>query len=728
MLRPERMSKVSVTGSEGVMEQVIETTHELNLLHVADYDGSFEGFDVGDPMPGADDAAEKLVTVRSIESILGVDETEAGPTRIVTDEALEAELATVRERVTELDDRRTELEDELRTVREERKSMAPFVDLGVDLDLLDGYDTLQTAVGVGDADELRRALAAADDVAAHEVFAGDDAVAAFASPTDDAGPDALSEALVGAAFTAVEVPDGDGDPADRVGELDRRVQQLESKLDTVDSELEDVKTDFAGFLLAAEETLTVDVQRREAPLSFATTENAFVAEGWIPTERFGEFVAALNDAVGSHVEIDELERAQYTANGKPHSEPVGDAPTGGDPSVATDGGATIADDDPPVVQDNPGVVRPFEALTNAVSKPGYAEFDPTAVLFLTFPVFFGFMIGDVGYGLLYTAIGYYLYDNFDGDAVRSMGGVTVAAGVSTTVFGVVYGEIFGLHLVTEYLWKGAVGLETAPLHKGLQPAEVSWALGWLVVSLLAGVVHLNVGWLFDFVEGYQLHDLKHAVFESGSWLLMLNGLWVWVFSRPQGVKPGFLYTLFDGTQAAPGGEGEFLHAIVALGFNGFPPVVGIVGLAMFAVGFTLLAVVDLAELIEFLNVVVNVLSYTRIAAVLLAKAGMAFTVNLLFFGAYVEEGEFHFLLDKGPEALEGGEVLFGGLVHGGAAMLLVGLVVLLLGHLLVLALGVTSAGLQAVRLEYVEFFQKFYEGGGTEYEPFGHEREFTTEE
>jgi V/A-type H+-transporting ATPase subunit I len=137
-----------------------------------------------------------------------------------------------------------------------------------------------------------------------------------------------------------------------------------------------------------------------------------------------------------------------------------------------------------------------------------------------------------------------------------------------------------------------------------------------------------------------------------------------------------------------------------------------------------------------------VLSYTRIAAVLLAKAGMAFVVNLLFFGVYVTgsgaDAEWHFGLGGMPTIPEGAEsvmyhgyevtdIMFGGLMHAGIAGLIGGLLVLVVGHLLVLALGITSAGLQAVRLEYVEFFGKFYEGGGKPYVPFGHEREHTSE-
>ncbi|WP_117593319.1 V-type ATP synthase subunit I [Haloprofundus halophilus] len=755
MLRPEQMSKVSVTGAKRFMDDVIETTHEQNLLDVSDYDGTWEGFSHGTPVEGAEEASDKLVTVRSLESILDVDGDDAGPTRIVTDEALEAELAEVRAEVNELDDRRDELRDELRSVQEDIDAVEPFADLGIDLDLLSGYDTLQVAVGEGDREDVERSLVDADSVDAFEIYEGDDVFAVFAYPADGAGEDALDEALVGTDFSTYEVPESESSPEEYVGELRHRKQQLESRLATVDDELEEVKLDAAGFLLAAEEQLSIEVQKTEAPLAFATTENAFVAEGWIPTERYTQFASALRDDVGQHVEVEEIERASFKSDGQEATREQVPSGTGGEPTAADggadepearadggaeqgsaarrakpDGGSVVTrNDDPPVVQDNPGAVKPFEVLVNAVSRPKYSEFDPSVFVFLTFPVFFGFMIGDLAYGILYTAIGYFLYTRFeDRPAFKSMGGITLFAGGFTMLFGILYGEFLGLHVLGEVIWGGH-----PPMEKGLSPAGIYWAIGWLVVSIFVGIVHLNIGWILDFFEVAEHHDIKHAVLESGSWLLMMNGLWVWIFSLHYGdAKPAFLFTLFDGTGAAPESSQQYMQAMFELGFNGFPAVVGIAGLVAFAVGFVFLAIADLAEVVEFLNVLVNVLSYARIGAVLLAKAGMALAVNLLVFGAYQHDGEIHFLTSYGPEYVVneyGAEaIMFGGLFHGGAALFLVGIVVLILGHALVLTLGITSAGLQAVRLEYVEFFGKFYEGGGREYEPFGYDRQYTTED
>ncbi len=755
MLRPERMSRVSVTGSKKVMDEVVETVYDLNLLHVTEYDGSWDGFSPGDPEEGADEAAEKLVTVRALESILDVTEEDAGPgNRIVTDEALEDELEDIRQEVNELDDRRSDVRDELRSVEDRIGAMEPFVDLGIDLDLLKGYDSLAVEVGEGDADTVRTALADSE-IETYEVFASEGTVAAFAR-TDEA---TLQDALVEANLTALEVPDGEGDPSEYLSELRHRKQQLDSKLTTVEGELEDLRLEVGGFLLAAEEKLTIEVDKREAPLTFATTANAFIAEGWIPSERYDEFESAVVAAVDDHVEVTEIERASYDEHGHVHDhEEVTDEGTGsespgapaatadggeaddvatdgGDEEVAADGGTvTMNDDGPPVVQDNPEPVKPFEALTEVINRPKYTEFDPTVIVFLTFPAFFGFMIGDLGYGALYLLGGVWLAKSFDSDVIRSLGGVGIWAGIFTMIFGVLYGEIFGLHVLGEIVWGGH-----PPMRKGLQPAFGDYALLWLTLSLFAGMVHLLIGWTFDFVENLS-HGIWDAVTESGSWIIMMFSLWGWIFADtpPGGKAPGFLVgpdSLF-----ASGGVADIgftkLPAVYVFtlpeaipGLGGYPVSGWLLG---FVVGAYLLYKGDPIEVVESLNVMVNVLSYTRIAAVLLAKAGMAFVVNLLFFGAYRTHGEFHFMTGKTASdvaAEYGGEatVMFDGLIHMGIAGLAVGVLVLLIGHLLVLVLGITSAGLQAVRLEYVEFFGKFFEGGGKPYSPFGTERTYTSD-
>ena len=723
MLRPEKMCRVSVTGSKRVMEPVVESVHDLDMLHVTEYDGAWEGFEPGDPVEGADEASDQLVT----------------------DEALEEDLEEVRTKVTELDDRRDDLRDDLRDVEDKMATMEPFVQLGIDLDLLRGYDTLAVSVGEGDAAEIDAALGDSD-VDTYQLFSEDGVVAVFARADDGD----LQDALVGATFSALEVPEGDGDPTEYLEELTHRKQQLESKLDTVENELEELRLDYAGFLLAAEEKLSIEVQKAEAPLTFATTENAFIAEGWIPDEEYELFEQQVRADVGEAIDIEKLEVAAYDSDGHVHSHeevegghadesteedtPLTDEEDAGREAVADGGHAatggglvTMGESSPPVIQDNPGAARPFEALVEVVSRPKYGEFDPTVFFFLTFPAFYGFMIGDLGYGILYFLAGYGLYATMDSDVLQSLGGVAMWAGGFTALFGVLYGEFFGLHQLGEIVWGGK-----PPMHKGLQPAYADYGLAWLTIGLLAGAAHLAIGWTLDFIENLS-HGLWDAITESGSWLLMLAGLWGWVFSGANGTAPAFLYTAERGVFAGHPYAWNFagvpafdLFTIPGLGapFSAW--------LVPFLVGIVLLYTADPVEVVEFLNVLVNVLSYTRLAAVLLAKAGMAFVVNLLFFGAYEHHGEWHFLIGHGPEwaiAEYGAEsIIFPGLMHSGIAGVVGGLLVLVIGHLLVLILGVTSAGLQAVRLEYVEFFGKFFEGGGRRYNPFGYERTYTTDD
>jgi len=168
MLRPEQMSKVSVAGSRRVLQDVIEAVHDLRLLHLSEFDGDIAGFEPGSPLAGSEAASDTLVTIRSLKSILEVEEADAGPRRIVMDEAVEEQLEDLRTTVNELDDRRSDLESERQTLAERIESARPFVELGIELDLLRDYDTLEVAVGEGDADDVTATIEAADDVATAE--------------------------------------------------------------------------------------------------------------------------------------------------------------------------------------------------------------------------------------------------------------------------------------------------------------------------------------------------------------------------------------------------------------------------------------------------------------------------------------------------------------------------------------------------------------------------------
>jgi V/A-type H+-transporting ATPase subunit I len=692
MLRPERMSRVSVTGTKRVMNDVIEAVHDMNRVHLTEYDGSWVGFEPGDPIGGAEETSEKLVTIRSLENILDLDPEDAGPTAAApTDDELGERLEEIRTEVNELDDRRSELREELRGIEERIDAIEPFVDLGIDLDLLSGYDSLSVVVGEAERAAVETVLEDLD--CAVGTFAGEDLVAVFAR-TDEAE---LEDALVGTEFRSVDVPEGEGPPGSFVEELEHERERIERKLERVETDIEELKLDAGGFLLAAEERLSIEVQKAEAPLTFATTKNAFVAEGWVPTSEYDDLVSALEAAVGDAVEVEELERADYEDG---HAE---------EQEVVADGGTALGSTDPPVVQDNPGIAQPFEAFVGAVGVPNYDELDPTVILFLTFPLFFGFMIGDIGYGLIYIGIGYWMMRTFESDGLRSMGSVGVWCGGFTVLFGVFYGELFGLHFISDTIWSGS-----SPIHKGLQPKYLDWALMWLAFAVFAGIAHLVIGWTYDFVNTLGGHGLKDAVLESGSWILMAFGLWSWVFSAHlEGTKPGFLFE-------TPYWAGALV-----------PADVGMAGLGVFFVGGLMVTYAEgiVGFLEAFLEVTAfgAILSYTRITAVLVAKAGMALGVNLLVFGAYQDSaGAFHYIFMEGGST-HGYEAIFGGLLTGGPLAILLGLFVFVLGHAIVLALGVTSAGLQAVRLEYVEFFGEFYEGGGEEYEPFGYERAYTAE-
>ena len=727
MLRPDRMSKVSITGSKAVLQPVIETVYDLNLVHLSDYDGSWDGFENGTPLEHSESVSEKLVTVRSIESKLGIDaETPGVSPDEFGAEDLEARLDDIQADVNELDAHRETLRTKRRELSDQIESLEPFADVGIDLDLLYGYDTLSVVAGYANASAVEEALEAADGLAAFEVFAGDDAVV-IAAPHD---VETITGALVAVEFTRIDIPHHEGDPRDQIDRLREERAEVEQELSGVNDDLAALRDEVESFILRAESYLTMQAQQADIPLKFATTTRSFIAEGWVPSNEFETLVDTVRDAVGDRADIEELERADYETVAHHDETPEAshaEEGAGGD-QVATDGGQTrIMDETPPSRMNNVGPARPFEKLVQVVGQPRYSELDPTLILFLTYPLAFGFMISDVGYGILYILMGLAMW-RLRSEVLNALGTIGIWAGVFTAAFGVVYDDFFGLSTgLATVDPTGLVGV----WNKGYEPYVTGvgdWVLLWFIVSVVFGVFHMGVGYVIRYVNE-RPHGLKPAVFESVSWLFALFGLYFWLFSGhlagPEGQKPDFL----AGSNAVYGPER--LDVAPELIATGLPETLGLVGLGMLVVGVIGIyigeGVIGILEIPS--QVFGQSLSYVRMLAVLLAKGGMALVVVIGTDLLLAPLGEPQTLIN--PEEGVGGTESVAGLlldpgqlipdVHLALAVLLVitALLIFVFGHIIVLLLGITAAGIQMIRLEYVEFFQKFYEGGGEKYQPFG---------
>jgi Archaeal/vacuolar-type H+-ATPase subunit I len=147
-------------------------------------------------------------------------------------------------------------------------------------------------------------------------------------------------------------------------------------------------------------------------------------------------------------------------------------------------------------------------------------------------------------------------------------------------------------------------------------------------------------------------------------------------------------------------------------FTGLPPVMmglsltGILGGILLIFGLAAIASESALELIEFPTIISHAMSYARLVAVGLSSVAIAMVVNFIAIGMLIE-----------PNLRQ--------LSIVGIIMILIGILVFIGGHLGNTALGMVGGGLQSLRLQYVEFFTKFYKGGGVKYNPFGMIKRFS---
>ncbi len=320
----------------------------------------------------------------------------------------------------------------------------------------------------------------------------------------------------------------------------------------------------------------------------------------------------------------------------------------------------------PILLHNPVLIRPFERLLRAYGLPRYGEVEPTAVVALGFLTMFGFMFGDVGHGLVLFAIGYFIYRHMF--RYRDYAVILMECGVFAAVFGLLYGSIFGVERWLPALW--------------LRPMDDMATL--MTTAILFGIGFLSLGMSLNVFNAVRRRDLAALGERNG----LLGALAYWIavglFVRRLTVGPGAV-TLGTGLL--------WLSVPLALIFLKEPFLVVVKGVRtrewpqvneVFA-----LVVQSVVEVLDtIVSAISNTATFIRLAAFALSHAGL-FLATFSVADAVSRTG--------------GGTV--------GAALVLV------VGNAVIIALEGLIVAIQSIRLEYYEFFSKFYSGGGEEYRP-----------
>lgn len=403
--------------------------------------------------------------------------------------------------------------------------------------------------------------------------------------------------------------------------LRERRALLPKQLEEVRDGLHEMSRKWYTRLITIRDVLTDKIEELDAIPKFGQTEFAFVITGWIPVDQLKSLERSIMEHFGPDVIVEQLEIDEHEY------------------------------EETPVAQRNPKWAAPFEPLMGYLmgGKPAYGTIDPTIVFALSYPLIFGMIVGDIGYGAIMLAIILWMRFKFkDNAGVQLATSVLGPAATSAVLFGFFYGEFFG-----GTFWE-AGWIKTIDIFGFTLPYNREHDIMPLIgMALGLGVLQILFGLILGVVNAVRTKHMKHAYVKGG-----LAGFVV-----------GAIVLVAAGMLLSPG----------------LKPAAQMIGaLIMLAGVFAALAFGSIMGFVEALETVSNIASYIRIMAVGLSDAIFASAINKL----------------------------------GETMPLPVTIVVLVLMHGLHLILAAFTPTIHALRLNFLEFFGKFYEATKHEYKPF----------
>jgi len=671
------MSRLTVAAPVNKMEQVLRICSDMGCVHIEEYGNFEDGIGVGQAIDSdnANSVSTLLTKVRGANAHYSPSNVKGPKSASEVQKIIDSGFEEIVDQGLAFADAVRDAEAEIESKSNQLAILKRIEPLNIPLDLLTSTDRLEVYVVESAKSNTLYNTIIQDLGKDVEVHAESNVVAIACLPKHSTDVQLIMNEQNA---RAIQVPSGEGSPSKVISSLTKEIGNLLTTVAENSSKGDSWIATHGRDLVIMEEYLTREDAIFTAPTLCAVSNQAFAIDAWVPTSNASMIENALS-SIASHVEVEEY------VNDHHHDEDDGH-------HHAT----------PPIALENGDVSKPFEVLVDLVGRPKYGTIDPTILMMVTFPIFYGMILGDWGYGIIILLLANWLGSKPFAVEPIAKNGMTILRwmGVWCIIWGIIFAEGFGFvwdntgqmgansPFTGFYEWTyanlhvpGALAdlLNLSGLHMPFHRASAGHGLQeYVVLSIYLGALHIFVGFVLGLVNVYKAHGAAAAYFEKGSWILILIGGFMQCRNMVSGYNELFEFQIWTLL---------LVVGIVSL----------IIGLAIFEkfgwVGGLIMGP------IETFGLLANTLSYLRIMAVGVAGVKIAEVSITMGF-----------------------EPMTDAFASGGAGGYLTALVcfVLFLGiQVFAIALGILSPTIHAARLHFVEWMGKFYDGSGRAFAPLG---------